>query len=352
MRLDRYLLSQLVATFAIAAAGMLFVALPGLAVGAVHKLPGVGTMVLLRYLPLATGVFVPYVVPVSFLLSVVSTYGRLAADREWLGIQMAGIHPLRMLLAPLVLGLFVGAGTYAMNAEILPGMKFEQKSFQVRAVRDSLRSLNPGRTELNFGDFYLAAGYRQGTIFHDVFMEIPPIDGQPPRTVLATTVEFRFTDDHMYVHVRDGVHVHDSVRARATPTFVVPFERLVDEPGRSVGQRYLTSAQIRDRLAEADTDPKERGKLLYEWHWRVAGAATCLAFILLGVPTGILMRQGTRMAALAVAVGYAIAYWLLSLRLGKELHQAGILAPWLAAWGPVFVSALAGGVLCWRAFRR
>lgn len=352
MRLQRYILAQLLATFAIAAAGMLFVALPGLAVGAVHKLPGVGTGVLLRYLPLAVGVFVPYVVPVSFLLAVVSTYGRLAADREWLGIQMAGVHPLRMLLAPLVLGTAVGLGTYLMNAEVLPRMKFEQKTFQVSAVRDSLRSLNPGRTELNFGDFYLAAGYRQGTTFHDVFMEIPPLDGQAPRTVLASSVQFRFTAEHMYVFVKDGVHVHDRIRARATPTFVVPFERLVGEPGRSVGQRYLTSDQIHDRLAEADLDPKERQKLLYEWHWRAAVGATCLAFILLGVPTGILMKQGTRMAALAVAVGYAIAYWLIALRLGKELGQAGVVPPWAAAWGPVLLCALAGSLLCWRAFRR
>jgi lipopolysaccharide export system permease protein len=352
LRLQRYVLTQLLATFAIAAAGMLFVALPGLAVGAVHKLPGVGTGVLLRYLPLATGVFVPYVVPVAFLLAIVSTYGRLAADREWLGIQMAGVHPLRMLLSPLLLGLAVGAGTYAMNAEVLPRMKYEQKIFQVRAVRDSLRSLNPGRTELNFGDFYLAAGYRQGTTFHDVFMEIPPLDGQPPRTVLADSVQFRFTDDHMYVHIRDGVHVHDRVRARATPTIVVPFERLVDDPGRSVGRRYLTSGQLLDRLEQADLDPKERRNLLYEWHSRMAVGATCLAFILLGVPTGILMKHGTRMGALAVAVGYAMAYWLVSLRLGKELGSAGIVPPWVGAWGPVLLSSLAGAVLCWRAFRR
>lgn len=352
MRLQRYVLAQLLATFAIAAAGMLFVALPGLAVGAVHKLPGVGTAVLLRYLPLATGVFVPYVVPVSFLLAIVSTYGRLAADREWVAILMAGVHPLRMLLAPTLLGLLVGAGTYQMNAEVLPRMKYEQKTFQVRAVRDSLRNLNPGRTELNFGDFYLAAGYRQGMTFHDVFMEIPPLDGQPPRTVLAESVQFRFTDEHMIVHVKDGVHVHERIRARATPTILIPFERLVDEPGRSVGQRYLTSEQIHERLRQPDLDPREHRKLLYEWHWRVAIGATCLAFILLGVPTGILMRQGTRMGALAVAVGYAIAYWLLSLRLGKVLGTTGVVPPWVAAWGPVIVSALAGTGLCWKAFRR
>jgi lipopolysaccharide export LptBFGC system permease protein LptF len=85
---------------------------------------------------------------------------------------------------------------------------------------------------------------------------------------------------------------------------------------------------------------------------RMAVGATCLAFILLGVPTGILMRQGTRMAALAVAVGYAILYWLLALRLGKELGTAGVVAPWIGAWGPVVISALAGAGLCWKAFRR
>ena len=342
------------AALAIAAAGMLFVALPGLAVGAVHKLPGVGTAVLLRYLPLAIGAFVPYVVPVSFLLAVVSTYGRMAADREWVAIQTAGIHPLRMMLAPLLVGVAVAGGTYAMNAEVLPRMKYEQKVFQIDAVRDSLRYLNPGRTELNFGDFYLAAGFRQGNTFHDVFMEVPEsIDGLPFSKVLADAVRFHFTEDQMQVTLERWQAVGQGMKSKNERiTFFVPFESLIDDPSRSWGRRYLSSEELLGRLRADDLSDDDRRDYLYEWHVRMAMAVTTLAFVLLGVPTGILMRQGTRMGALAVAVGYAVAYWLLSLRLGKELGTSGVVQPWIGAWGPVAITGLAGAVLCWRAFRR
>ena len=54
MRLQLYIVRQLALAFAFAAGGMLFIALPGIAVGAVHKLAGVGTATLLEYLPMVT----------------------------------------------------------------------------------------------------------------------------------------------------------------------------------------------------------------------------------------------------------------------------------------------------------
>ena len=89
MRLERYVLAQLAFAFLVAAAGILFIAVPAMAVSAVHKLSGVGTLAVVSYLPLLLAGFIPYATPVALLLALVSTYGRLAADKEWTAIQMA-----------------------------------------------------------------------------------------------------------------------------------------------------------------------------------------------------------------------------------------------------------------------
>lgn len=353
MLLPLYVLRQLLFAFLIAAAGMLFVALPGLAVAAVHKLAGVGTLAVVRYLPLAVGVFVPYVTPVAFLLAVVATFGRLAADREWLAMQVSGVNPYRILGPVLLFGLGVGAGTYAMNAEILPRMKYQQKVFQVRALQDAIRNLNPGRTELNFGDFYLSAGRRVGQTFRDCFIEIPGTEGKQEQSILADSVLFDFDETHMIVELRDWQFVRGSGRSRIEfGEFRVPITALVERNTRASGRRYMTSGELLASLRDPSLTARSRRAGWFELHQRVTSAVSCLAFVLLGVPTGLWLRSGTRMSALAVAVGYALAYWVVSMRLGKQLSISGSLPVVVGAWGPVTLAALAGVVMTWRAFRR
>ncbi len=353
MLLPLYVLRQLLVAFLIAAAGMLFVALPGLAVGAVHKLAGVGTLAVVRYLPLAVGVFVPYVTPVAFLLAVVATFGRLAADREWVAMQASGVNPYRLLVPVLLLGLGVGGGTYAMNAEILPRMKYQQKVFQVRALQDAVRNLNPGRTELNFGDFYLSAGRRDGQTFRDCFIEIPGVEGKEEQSILADSVRFDFDATHMIVELRDWQFVRGSGRSRIEfGEFRVPISTLVDRDERAFGRRYMTSEELLASLRDPALSERARRAGWFELHQRITSAVTCLAFVLLGVPTGLLMRSGTRMGALAVAVGYALLYWVISMRVGKQLSINGTLPVVLGAWGPVALATLAGAVMTWRVFRR
>jgi lipopolysaccharide export LptBFGC system permease protein LptF len=90
LRLHRYIARSLVTSFAFALAAIVVVAVPGVAVSAVSRLPGVDTWAILQFMPLLLAEFIPYVVPVCFLLAVVFTYGRMEADGEWTAIQMSG----------------------------------------------------------------------------------------------------------------------------------------------------------------------------------------------------------------------------------------------------------------------
>jgi lipopolysaccharide export system permease protein len=74
-------------------------------------------------------------------------------------------------------------------------------------------------------------------------------------------------------------------------------------------------------------------------------------FVLVGVSTGLLLRRGTQLTALGAAVGYAMLYWIASLRLGKQLARDGVVEPWVGAWVPLLVFALFGLWMTRRAFR-
>ena len=98
MKLQAYILRQMLTALLFGVVSIVVLAVPGVAVNAVHKLPAADASLLAAYLPTVLQTLAPYVLPLCFLLAVVGTYGRLAADREWTAIQMAGFHPLGRLL--------------------------------------------------------------------------------------------------------------------------------------------------------------------------------------------------------------------------------------------------------------
>jgi len=358
LRLERYVLAQLAFAFLVAAAGILFIATPAMAVSAVHKLSGVGTLAVVSYLPLLLAGFIPYATPVALLLALVSTYGRLAADKEWTAIQMAGISPWQMIRPALLVAGTVGVLALFMNAEVLPRMKLEQRTYQINALRDAVRNLSPGRTELSFGEFYLTARSRDGDTFRDAYIQVPETEESPGRNFLADTVEFTFDLERMHVALGEVQHVQ---RDEENPfelssegtVLTIPFNDLVaDENYNSNKARYQRSLEIIEALETGSLQPREERHYRWEFHQRIAQAASCLVFALLGASTGLLLRKGTRMAALAVAVGYALAYWLIALRVGKELSITGTLPAALGAWSAVIIIGLVGIILTRRAFSR
>jgi len=153
-------------------------ALPAIAIAAVSRLSGVDTQAILLYVPLLLAGLVPYIVPLGFLLAVVVTYGRLAADNEWTAAIMSGRNPVSMLLPGAVVALGASIATMVLVSEVLPEIRRKQTDYQVAALRSTVTNLGPGRTELRLGKFYIAVGFRDGADFIDALIYIPGRKGE------------------------------------------------------------------------------------------------------------------------------------------------------------------------------
>ncbi len=357
MKFHLYIFKQLLFAFVLAAGGMVFIALPGMAVGAVHKLGSVGMVAVLRYLPLVVAGFVPYVLPVALLLSLVSTYGRLAAENEWTAIRMAGVNPYRLLLPAFALSTLVGAGIYGMNSELLPRVRVRQKTVRIEELRSAFKNLSPGQPQVDLGGFHLEAAYLdpvQKNTFYDCYIDFPGKDGGAPQSFTAETVRFEFHETEMIARMyRVSASPGTSKAGVEGLSIAVPYSQLSDDGRQDTFEaaRYQTSKNLREKLTIGALEGPRHRSFLYSWHQRMANAAMCLIFVLIGASTGVLMRKGTQLAALAVAVGYAILYWIFSLRLGKQLAESGVVDPWVGAWGPLLLFMLWGLWLMHRSLR-
>jgi lipopolysaccharide export system permease protein len=353
--LQWYLLRQLVVAFLIALAGTSFVVLPAMLVSAIHRLGGGDLIALLGFLPMVAMNLVPYALPLCFLLAVVATFGRLAQDQEWTAIRMAGIHPARVLVPGLAAALVLALGTYQMLAVYEPQSALRQREYRRDAAAAAWRRLSPGRTEISFGEFYLRAGGRDGSSFLQALVRIPgSSEKREPLVVVADRVDVWFDADELVVRLVRGRVVSGNASARAdqwvervsfTDAYVAP-------PVNKQQSRYLTSAQMGELLDQGQLEPQQARKFALEIQRRYALATVFPMFLLLGAPTGIWLRRGTLLAALATAVGYALAYYVLFIRASKELAFHGAIPVPLAAWTVNVLGVLAGACMCWRVLRR
>jgi lipopolysaccharide export LptBFGC system permease protein LptF len=330
---------------------MFVLVLPGVAVSAVHRLAGVELSSILLFLPIVLSGLVPYILPIGYLLALVSTYGRLAADREWTAIRMAGVHPLVIVRPALLLALLLGIPTYWLVAEALPDIRRNERVFLGNALRETITHLSPGRTELSLGGFYLSAGYREGPDFLEAVIYLPARDGEPARTLLAERVHFEFTAREMQIYLRNARSVVGDVDLRiGDPVIQFPLEQVEpDTTTTLMSLRFRKSSEVEAELAHGEVPPERLTQVWFEIHQRRAISSIFLMFLLLGIPTGLLLRRGTQLGALSIAVGYALLYYVLSIRTGKMLVENAGLSPMLGAWTINAVGMIFGAWLTRRA---
>lgn len=359
VRFHGYLSRQLLSAFAFAVASLLFVALPGIVVSAVHKLPNVEPILMLRFLPLVLMGLAPYLLPLCFMLAVVAVYGRIAADREWIAMQMSGLWPMRFFVPAFAIATVLVGATYWMVSEELPKLKEHQKRVLIDAAASMIANLQPGRTSISLAGFYLKAADRDQTTgtFYDAYIRKPDSqDGQPTVDLFASAVDIRIEGSFLSAHLRDWEAFNprggQTGRGGEFELRVDLFDQVKSEQRDWNKPRYRTSSEIRGALRAGSIAPKDRRGFIYELHHRIAMSLAFYLFLGLGAPTGLLMRRGTQLGALAVAAGYGIVYYLMSMRLGQELGLSENVPVWVGPWMTIALGSLVAAFLLKRAIRR
>jgi lipopolysaccharide export system permease protein len=377
LTLELYILRQLLTGFIFSVGGMLFVAIPGILVGAIQKLGGVGIGALVGYLPLMIIELVPYLAPIALLLTMVTTYGRIAADNEWTAMLMAGVHPLRVMKPALLLTILIALPLQWVMTDVSPNLNFTKRNYAKNSVMRAMRTLSPGKTELRFKNFYLSArsrGAENRNRFEQVFIHMPATRDREAQTIIAKTAEFSFDAGDMVVELTAPRWIqggHDArfgnFRLRTNLDTLFDTDTTARDAWKFQDSRELynridnTLAKIEEGGPEAlegltQTQGyipfKELSAARFELHMRNTVSVSCFMFLLLGVATGLTLRSGAQLGALATGVGYALMYYLLSMRLGKGLALSGAVPQWFAAWAVTLVGTVAGLVLCWKALRR
>jgi len=362
--LDRYLMRELAAPFlfgvvafvSLFAAGDFLLDLTDLM--AKHGL-GMGTAALLflywlpRYLVLTF--------PMSMLLAVLLSYGRLSGESEITAMRAGGLPFPRLVLPAVAAGLAVSLLTIAFNEELTPsatrayrnleghivGRLAPYQHFSTRLIQDDrLDSLIYART------FDPAHGVLGEVTY------VKAIAGKPAAVVVAEYARWDEKEGRWYFYNGVSQLVISSVGGNTKWQPSVEFRKLKLDLGRSPREierlelkpENMTWGQLRQHIAQMKRQRLETAGLETRWHHKLSIPFASLIFALIGAPLGLRSHRGSSSFGLGLSILIAFCYYVLWQYMAT-VAEKGIIAPLLAAWLPNLVGLAAGLALIRRAAR-
>ncbi|MCE9635376.1 MAG: LptF/LptG family permease [Planctomycetes bacterium] len=371
MRLQRYILAELLAAFALIAliiTGVLFAAMM---LRFLHQLPDLSLFAVLRAAPYIAPVAFPITLPLSFLVACLLTYGRFSDDNEFLALQMGGIHPWRAAAPAVAVGSILAVATVLLNTDVIPVATLAQKEIARGEIRQILKAVDdPGRDNLLLGGFQMSWRGRDAKGLKSVLItwsaERLNDAGELVRTSQRVAAGrgrvdvSRIDDDQFFLDLDDVemtshegeqiTRIREANRVVAVSidelAGVAPMLKSKRSDEMSGDQLWYRARRLREIAA---ADGATRGDLTQmrsyeaEYWRRIALGLAPLAFACVGIGLGLAGGKGSRTAAFLTAILIALPVYYPLLYTGANLARSGALPAGIALnLGNIVIAA--GGI--------
>jgi lipopolysaccharide export system permease protein len=303
------------------------------------------------------GIVASYILPVTFLLGVLLTVGRMAADSEITAMRACGVG-VRAILVPIVgLGALMSVVSWLLVVDVEHRARRELRQV-VRSMAARGATLEPGRfrhvgPRVLYADDRLADDTLEGVVVSD--------RSNPERPMLVFARRGRIDLDEdgatLRVTLEDGDILVDPTGEHAAEAQHIGFESFetvfdVSELFRvglaSLRPYDMTLDELRAISARAESgDPlddliKKRGSSYeVEMHRRFAVPFAPLLFAPVGVVLGMRRQRGARASGVILCALVAFGYYAL-LIFGPRRGVEGRLPAAVALWIPNLIFAALG----------
>ncbi|NCN40303.1 YjgP/YjgQ family permease, partial [bacterium] len=333
-KLDKYFLKELIKTFLVGlvVAELVLLGLQGIRLSGLIVSQGLDWSLILRLVAGLCVSFLPVVLPVSFLFSLLIVFGRMSSDRELLALQSMGYEPARLLKPGLFLGVLVAMASIWVSFDLGPK---GNRNFEIaidtiyrKKVTNVLRS----------GTF--AEGFLGMVVFVD---EVDPFTQELKRVFLYDESSFTKNTSISASHGRwegsdsglgslrlfDGlilVQDHDSNRIQRIrfDEYKLFVDYSVDMAGgrnSPASQGWQALIEKREELKTSGADP--RGNWV-EIARRFAVGLACLLFVPLSFLLALDNRRTAKNRAVAIGLVVVIGYWTAYFAMATWYQRASI----------------------------
>ena len=285
--------------------------------------------------------FLPIILPMSLLFSVLLTYNRLSNDSEIVALKALGLSMGQLTIPALMLA---GAATLMSAQTSFYLGPWGNRKFEV-LINDLGRqkvgaTLREGVFSEGFFDLVIYANKVDSKVglLRDVFI-YDERDAKAPVTIIAKTgnliQEAKATGQSALLRLGNG-NIHRTHQNTYTKVDFSTYDINLFDPyefsERKKSPPSMTIDELGTELDRTDLEAPLRRKLESEYHRRWSLSVACMIFALLGVGLGtVTNRRSSRGGGFVICLGLLIAYWVAYIS-AVNISQNGWLPASISLW--------------------
>jgi len=350
--LFRYILSEILPTFFLGfllfvSILLIFQVLRLTETMLVHQVGVQNLLHILFYLAIS---FIPLLIPMSLVFSLLITYHKLSSQSEIIAMRALGYSFWPIATPAILLGVLLSAASLATTFRVGPWGNHQFKVLMKEIVNSKLvSSIKSGTFSEGFFDIVIYTdSIDQETKTMDGVFLYDERDPNKPTTIVAkkgqVLVEKTLNSYKAFVRLQDG-EIHNPVdKGHALIHFEKYDLNIVSPIKKNIRRKSKSSLSDRDlqRLIEKTKNKKKLRSYLYEFYNRIFIALSCIAFSFLGLGLGLRVKaRSGRGGGGPLSVLLIVLYWIGYL-FGNSYGPSLSLSPIIATGIPFFVLAPVG----------
>ncbi len=289
-------------------------------------------------------------IPMSLLLSVLITYGRMYSDNELIILRNSGLSFLQ-ISKPVI---YFGICCFILS--IMMSFYFGPKSSTL--LRQKVSEILTKRTALTIEE----------GIFNTAFKDIVILIKEKPSENLLKglfILDERQKDEQRVIVAQEGVvgtdgesinfnlingHIYVSKKKALTEISFGRYQFSLTPTTLAYGKRRseMTPWEL---LNLSKLEPEQKSKYIPEFYRRLSLPALCLVIIFLAPPLSLLSGKSGRVGGVAIGLAIFTIYYTLLLY-GENLAKSGQITYFVGSWLSFFVLTVTSTLLFYRVNRR
>lgn len=296
--------------------------------------------------------FIPYLLgftlPLSFLLGVLLSMGRLVADNEIVAIQVAGISMIKILNIFLILGAVFSLFLFILNDKLIPNFHYYYRKHIKNVYMENINALiEPGVFLENFQNAVLYVSDKEGNRLKNIYIYQTDSKNRSSKVIFAKKGDFITEGNVVKMKLEEGFrdetnpeNKNELYRLNFKVFFMdIPIEEKSNKIDKKPSDMSLKELRAEaKKLKGINIDPVE---YVAEFHKRISFSLSILVFILVGFGVSFAIKHREKSINFGIAFLIAGSYYLLFI-LGEALVEYHKIAPFLGMWLPNIIISIIG----------
>lgn len=348
--IDRQLLREMAASFALGLGTFTFVLLMDQMMRVMDLIINKGAPigVVLRLILYVLPFSLTVTIPMSVLLAVLATYGRVSSEGEAIVLKTSGLSLYRLMAPGVLVGIVATLATLWISALVQPYSTSALKTLTHQLYHTkALTVLEEGvfNTEIPGLAIYvdrvkkqdgtlqgiLVIDRRSQTDQHLVIAQKGKLLNKNDETEIP--IGLQLSKGNLHISSRDNPGRFRNLDFETYDLQILTGGTLAETVGRVRQGKELNLEELRAEITRLKKDGGTAWPLQVELHKKFALPIACLILSAIGAPLALRIKKATRGISLALSVAVAVFYYIL-LATGESLGSRGRIEPALGVWFP------------------